>query len=55
MLTLAENIFSSGSKIKKQPIWAKIVQKWLFVTLAILNVDVSNKINCELYKILRNI
>ena len=39
---------------KKPPIWGKIVQKWLFMIFAILTVDVLNKNDCELDKILRN-
>ena len=29
--------------MEKPSIWAKVLQKWLFVTIAIKTVDVSNK------------
>ena len=55
MLTLPENIFWSWSKLKKkQPIWAKIGQKWLFITFAILAVIISNRNDCKLHKVPRN-
>ena len=43
--------FVSEPKLKKTPIWAEIVQKWLFL---ILTVDVSTKNDYKLDEILRN-
>ena len=40
--------------MKKEPFWAEILQEGLFVTFAILNIDVSNKNDWKLDKILQD-
>ena len=52
--TLPENIFLSGSKMKKKTNLSQNCPKWLFVTFAILIVDGSNKNDCKLDDTLRN-
>ena len=53
-IIFAANQFLSWSKDETTAKLSQTVQKWLFVTFAILTVDISNKNDCNLDKILRN-
>ena len=54
LIFAAKHFFKWIKNGEKKPIWAKIVQKWQFITFEILIVDVSDENDFKLDRIVRN-